>query len=181
MKLLSHEFICCLAFKLSFLDSSNQIFKMKKLLTLTFFTILFSFAAKAQDYNTGLGLRLGSPSGITIKHFLGDQSAIEGILGFYNHGFNITGLYEVHGNAFDVPSLNWFIGGGAHLGGYNNKYKDYYDSNTEFGVDGIIGLEYTLDDAPINFGIDWKPKINFVGNTGFYGGDIALSVRYAFK
>ena len=36
--------------------------------------------AMAQDYQTGVGLRLGVSNGLTVKHFLSDRAALEGIL-----------------------------------------------------------------------------------------------------
>ena len=36
--------------------------------------------SKAQAYNTAVGLRLGSSSGLSVKHFISQDAAIEGIL-----------------------------------------------------------------------------------------------------
>lgn len=154
---------------------------MKKLLSLTIIAILFTVAsAKAQSYTTALGGRIGSESGITLKHFVKSNGALEGILGFDNHSWDLTGLYEVHGNAFREPGLDWFVGGGAHIGSYRYKHNhdDYNEVN--FGLDGILGLEYTFSGAPINIGIDWKPELNFTGYEGFYPDNFALSIRFTF-
>ncbi len=57
---------------------------------------MMSLTAQAQEYKTGLGVRAGLyNTGITIKHFVADRNAIEGILGFYHRGFIITVLYEI--------------------------------------------------------------------------------------
>ncbi|MOA64483.1 hypothetical protein D3C78_1905470 [compost metagenome] len=72
------------------------------------------------------------------------------------------------------------MGGGAHIGSYRYKYNhdDYHEVN--FGLDGILGLEYTFSGAPINIGIDWKPELNFTGYEGFYPDNFALSIRFTF-
>ena len=95
---------------------------MKKII-LTFTLALFITAlASAQDYDTGVGLRLGFSNGLTVKHFLSQRSAVEGLLSTRWHGFELTGLYEVHDNAFDVDRLNWYFGGGGHIGFWNGDY-----------------------------------------------------------
>ncbi len=140
--------------------------------------------SNAQDYNTGIGLRLGYFSGVTIKHFVGDNTAVEGILSSRWRGFIITGLYEWHHfDAFDADRLNFYYGFGAHLGFWNGDYVNWGDRTNSYmvlGIDGILGLEYNFEDVPINLSIDWKPVINILGNTEFWGGDGALSVRYIF-
>ena len=69
---------------------------MKKMMMI-FALVAFTTAIRAQDYKTGIGFRLaGINSGITVKHFTGSETALEGILGFGRHAFIITGLYEKH-------------------------------------------------------------------------------------
>ena len=51
---------------------------------------------------------------------------------------------------------------------------------TVIGIDGIIGLEYSFTEIPINVSIDWKPVLNIIGYSGFWGDGGALSVRYMF-
>ena len=53
---------------------------------------LFSFG-QAQDYNTGIGLRGGLSNGLTIKHFISSNTALEGIISTRWRGLELTGLY----------------------------------------------------------------------------------------
>ncbi len=138
--------------------------------------------SNSQDYNTGIGFRFGTGNGFTVKHFFNDRSAIEGLLTTKWHGFDITGLYEKHDRAFDADRLRWFYGFGAHIGSYNGDYVEWGASGAThnvLGIDGIIGLEYSFTEAPINLGLDLKPALNIFGYTHFYA-DLALSVRYIF-
>ncbi|HBZ20540.1 MAG TPA: hypothetical protein DEO60_05385, partial [Bacteroidales bacterium] len=65
---------------------------MKKIvLTLTLVIFIYAFAS-AQDYKTGVGLRLGFSNGLTIKHFVSQRSALEGLLSTRWRGFELTGL-----------------------------------------------------------------------------------------
>lgn len=156
---------------------------MKKLifaLTLFFST---AFAVNAHDYNTGIGVRGGFSNGLTVKHFINNNAAIEGILSSRWRGFNITGLYEIHAQAFNTPRLHWYYGVGGHVGfwdGYRNHpwFKD--GTYTIIGVDGILGLEYNIDVIPFNISLDWKPALNLIGYTGFWGDEVALSIRFIF-
>jgi hypothetical protein len=149
------------------------------------FVLFISIVAlsSAQDYRTGVGLRGGFTQGLTLKQFVSKKAAFEGILSTRWSGFVITGLYEVHNIAFEVDRLKWYYGGGAHIGFWNGDNVTWGDPDTQyvvFGIDGIIGIEYSFTEAPINIGIDWKPAFNFVGNTQFWGDGGALAIRYIF-
>lgn len=154
---------------------------MKKLLV----TLLLATGvvlASAQDYKTALGGRFGSPTGFTIKHFINSNAALEGIVGVHYRGFEFVGLYEYHLPAFAVSRLNWFFGGGGHIAFYDGSRYSRFDRRDNFvaiGVDGIIGLDYTLPAFPLNFSVDIKPAFNISGEVYFFP-DAALSVRYCF-
>jgi hypothetical protein len=145
---------------------------------------LFVFGkAEAQDYNRSVGLRAGLSQGITYKQFLNRQDAAEGILSIRWGGFNITGLYERHTGAFDVDGLYFYYGAGGHIGfwdGYNHPWFNDNDSHTVIGIDGIIGLEFVFNEIPFNVSLDWKPGINLIGSTKFWGDELALSFRFMF-
>lgn len=140
-----------------------------------------ALAANAQDYRTGIGLR-GSPTwGITFKHFISGDAALEGLLSTRFNGFLVTGLYEVHAQAFGVSGLYWYYGGGAHIGSWNKFYKDdRADNYSVIGIDGIIGMEYNITEIPFNFSLDFKPALNILGKPVGLGDEVALSVRYVF-
>jgi hypothetical protein len=155
---------------------------MKKAMFILLIAFFFVFESKAQDYSTGIGLRSGWGNGLTVKHFLHENAALEGLLDWRWHGFAITGLYEIHHQAFDVNRLNWYYGVGGHIGFWDGKYDNRFDSgtNTVIGIDGILGLEYNFEEIPINLSVDWKPAFNLFGNSEFWGDGGALSIRYIF-
>ena len=150
------------------------------------FTIIFFCAAIAmvsgQEYNTSAGVRLGLFSGLTVKHFVNKKAALEGLFATRWQGFEITGLYEIHEQAFDVDNLYWYYGFGAHLGFYNGRHVEWGTPGSAYsviGIDGVGGLEYSSHEVPFTVGIDLKPSLNLFGYTGFWT-DLALSVRYRF-
>jgi hypothetical protein len=142
--------------------------------------------AMKQSYKTALGVKVWNDGGgISLKSFVRANRAFEGIAYFWNRGTRLAGLYEFHFDIADAPGLKWYIGPGAHLGFYNNRYYDpnYYNGNgsgTFIGIDGVLGLDYKFDQVPINLSLDWQPSFEFGVNRGFVGNWGGLGIRYTF-
>jgi hypothetical protein len=156
---------------------------MKKIGFTILFTVCLFLFSNAQDYNTGIGFRGGFSNGITVKHFIGEKAALEGIISTRWKGIELTGLYELHYRLFNAERLKWYIGLGGHVGfwnGDNAKWGTEGNSYTVAGVDGILGLEYSFTKIPLNIGLDWKPAFNFIGYSGFWADEGAISLRYIF-
>ncbi|MBS3913859.1 MAG: hypothetical protein KG003_05130 [Bacteroidetes bacterium] len=144
--------------------------------------------AKSQDYNNAIGLRAGLTSGLTIKHFMGNSRAIEGIIGIWPYSTSITGLYEVYKGA-GAAGLNWYYGGGAHASFYTGRiyYNRYYDryyrayDDHAFGLDLILGLEYKIPEIPFALSLDIKPFLEIHRGGGTYTAlDPGLGLKIAF-
>ena len=145
--------------------------------------LLFTFSATAQSkstnrssYQTALGVKVWDGGGISFKHFVNGNNALELIGYFWNRGTRITGLYEIHGPIYGATGLQWYIGPGAHIGFYNSKNGD----GVFAGIDGVLGLDYKFKGAPINMSLDWQPSFEFGDNRGFYGNWGGLGIRYTF-
>jgi len=157
----------------------------KTLVLLLTVVILAGSQANAQSmgssYQTAIGVKFW-PGALSIKHFVSDNRALEGLANFWDHGFRFTALYEVHGDINDAPGLKWYVGPGAHIGRYNNGYyHDYYynDGKFSFGIDGVLGLDYKIKGAPIALSLDVQPYLELISHTyvDVWGG---LGVRYTF-
>jgi len=129
-----------------------------------------------QSYQTALGVKVWDGAGISLKHFISTNHALEGIGYFWNQGFRITGLYEIHGPISGAAGLKWYIGPGVHIGFYNTKFGD----GSFAGIDGVLGLDYKFNGAPINMSLDWQPSFEFGDNRGFVGSWGGLGIRYTF-
>jgi len=150
---------------------------MKKRIGLLFVFLVLFFSAKSQeDYIQAIGLRGGLYSGITYKTFLNDQIAFEGMLTTRYKGVHITGIVEFQRPLLDVRTLYWYYGVGSHIGFYDQSISNAYDDYV-IGIDGIIGVEYTFEDYPLNLSLDWNPMINLLGDFPVYN-SVGLSVRY---
>ena len=146
---------------------------MKKLVLLAAFAIASFSIASAQDYNWGVGVRLGGEmGGASVKYKFNSVNALEGILATpWKNGFALTALYERY-----IPVIgngcHFYYGAGAHVGSWARRFS--------LGVDGIIGLEYKLRDVPLAFSLDYKPNFNIIEKPRFYLADIALGIRVTF-
>lgn len=156
-----------------------------KLRTLLIAGILLAFATtiSAQNYKTGIGARLGFFNGLTVKHFVSPNNAVEGILNFRWDGVIVTGLYEWQNPLPNARGFDYFLGIGGHVGffdDYHWKKHEYEhgDRSTVVGLDLILGLEYTFPTAPFTVGLDYKPAFNFIGDNHIWADGLALNIRF---
>jgi len=152
--------------------------------------LLFSSGVTMAQYDFAVGLRSGGTSGLTLKKNKGN-SALEGIVGFYHHGFSLTGLWEKQQSAFNEPGFNWFYGFGGHLAFYGDNFDEgpgWYDhphhiddGDFGIGIDGIVGLEYKIPNAPLAIDISFKPYMELVSEGGvFFSPDPGIGIKFAF-
>lgn len=155
----------------------------KSLLSILFISALtFSTSSLKAQYKNALGVRLGDSYGVTFKTFLQSNKALDFILNVRNRdsysSFRFTGLYEVHNPINGAPGLRWYYGGGGTIGSY--KYKKIDESDIYLSADGVLGLDYKFDGAPINVALDWKPALVLTPFTEFDARGVGLSVRITF-
>ena len=115
--------------------------------------------------------------------FLNESSAIEAVVGFDRTGgptifgvntsrtqFIVGGFYQIHNDlTLEGEGFQWYYGGGGYLS---------LGDATGIIPSGIVGLEYTLSDAPVNFFIDAIPGL-YIGNGGTdFQINGALGARY---
>jgi len=164
---------------------------MKKITSLAVILVSFLLISKqsaAQDYKTAVGLKFGGyENGPSIKYFMDNSIALEGIVGIRQHGMVITGLYEFHQEAFGIKELRFYYGAGAHIGSigagvyqrFNGVNEPYARAQLLLGVDGVLGLEYVIPKSPIALSLDLDPRAELATGPFF---DIApgLGVKYTF-
>jgi hypothetical protein len=119
-------------------------------------------------YTYALGVKM-YPSAVSYKQFIRTNKAIEA-LGY----FSLDGGNE---------NLSWYVGYGGHLGIWSETWKKNNPDHTAgiaVGVDGILGLDYKVKNAPLNISVDWQPSFNFVGSSYFESGWAGIGIRYTF-
>jgi len=143
-------------------------------------------SAIGTNYKTAIGIRLSNnapvvSNAITLKHFLNEKTAVEGLLSFGQDLISFGALGEIH-KPFSTPGLQWFYGGGAYLG-FGKEYdvnKDRDVNTTFFGAQGVVGLDYKFASIPINISLDWKPELNLVSEINFEPAAIGFTARFTF-
>lgn len=148
--------------------------------------LLSVVSGNAQDYKTGIGIRGGPGYGLTVKHFVSPESALEAIVSPLWGGFLFTGLYEKHARVFNAKGLNYYGGIGGHVGYWN--YENNYQSNNPWfdnrqknvvgGIDLVLGIEYTFSFIPFTAAVDWKPMLNLINDGSLWFDDVAFSLRF---
>ncbi|WP_432711689.1 hypothetical protein [Pedobacter sp.] len=159
---------------------------MKKFFTILSLIVLTTLAmyntSNAQNYKNAIGGRFGTANGVTFKTSLGGNKMIDIIANFRSHNdndyFRLTGLYEIYNPIAGAQGLTWYYGIGGTIGSVN--YKRYDNSDLYLSLDGVLGLDYKIPTAPINFSLDWKPAIELAPDTQFDGAGLGLSVRFTF-
>jgi hypothetical protein len=154
---------------------------MKKSLAIIVMCVVTTFSF-SQNYKTAIGIKGGYPGfgSLNGKHFLNSKTAIEGSVGGGANSLWLQGLYEL--NFSLEEGLNWYAGGGANVGfySYKNPLTNDRTSNMILGINGIVGIEYTFEDFPLNVALDTGPNIQVINSFGF-GWGAGIAIRYAIK
>lgn len=163
-----------------------------------------------------LGVKVSATKGLTesiIQHTSGQGQSSTDYQTASDNGHYVYYSFEANPNLgyqgdiadLDVASFHWYAGGGISAGfsqisnNWDNiaeqrKYESPYWF--KFGINAIAGAEMCLKNAPVNFGLDFRPgvAINMDSNTLNYMGvkrytfisathfdwALAASIRYRF-
>ena len=146
-----------------------------------------SRSQNSSDYTMAAGLKFGPfESGFSFKYFTAQNTSLEGVLGFNNHGVVVTGLYEMDLPAFNVEGLKFYYGAGGHIGAEGSgdydvlgNHEVYDDSHLLIGIDGVLGLDYKIQGAPIAVSVDLDPRAELAVGP-FFDVGLALGLKYTF-
>lgn len=146
---------------------------MKKLFTVL--AVCFAIVATTCAQKQALGLRVGGGSyfgaEVSYQKELSSANRLEADLGLESSGAALTGVYQwVWGLDQIAEGVKWYAGVGAGL-----RLAD----NIGAGINGQIGIEYTLQELPLQFSLDARPGLYF-GNSYGFGAGAALGIRYKF-
>lgn len=124
----------------------------------------------------GVGIIVGSPTGIAAKYYLSEKTAIDGGLGWAlskgvvrMHGDFLFHNYSLLEKAVDFPLVLYFGGG----------IKTVFAKDIEIGARIPVGILYDFKKPPIDVFFELVPVLTLIPDTGF-GFDAALGARYYF-
>jgi hypothetical protein len=144
---------------------------MKKLFLIAAFTLTAYYFADAQE----IGVRFGGTNGaggVALDGVFGTGAGrIHGDLGFYKDGVGIDLLWDFIYKPLGDEAFNWYLGAGP---------TTYIGNDFWLGVCGEIGLEYRFNSVPISLGIDWRPTLWVIEETGFGADSFGLAARFRF-
>ncbi|HTM18944.1 MAG TPA: hypothetical protein VL172_00485 [Kofleriaceae bacterium] len=142
----------------------------------------------------GLGLMLGSPTGLSGKYFVGRSTAIDFGVGFIGCCRGRDGLHLhadflwhpidlVHTEPFELPL---YFGIGGRFFNYGWDYRnDNYDG-TAIGVRAPIGIAFDFNNVPLDVFIELAFVLDFLVDDPYRDRlyldlDGAVGVRYWFN
>jgi hypothetical protein len=146
---------------------------MKKILFLG--VLLISAFSFSQSYKMAIGLKGGYPTlgGLNAKKMLTRSTAAEFSIGGYGGGLYLSGLFEIQKPLPEPNGLDWYLGAGPTVGFGTNTF--YLSAN------GVIGLDYTFQDFPLNIALDSGPVIQLIGSNSIFSWGGGFAIRYALK
>lgn len=132
-----------------------------------------------QSGRFGLGALVGEPTGLSLKYWLSDKTAIDGGAGwsFEDHdGFQLHSDFLFHVMDLihvDQGRLPLYLGVGGRV-----KFVEHDDNRA--GLRFPVGLAYLFADAPIEVFAEVAPVLDFAPHTTleWNGG---IGVRYYFR
>jgi len=146
---------------------------MKKILFL--WVLLISTFSFSQSYKLAIGLKGGYPSlgGLNVKKMLTRSTAAEFSIGGYGGGLYLSGIFELQKPLPEPNGLDWYLGAGPTVGFGSKSF--YLSAN------GVIGIDYTFQDFPLNLALDTGPVIQLIGSTQIFAWGGGFAIRYALK
>jgi hypothetical protein len=146
--------------------------------------LLIASAGQAQDYKSAIGGKVGYGLIASYKTFLNESSAIDIFGGIRWGGIAAGAYYLKHTPISSVDRLQWYWGFGGSFTTWDYGVPSL-DNYYELGISGVLGLDYSFDDLPLNVSVDWAPTFvvadswDYTGSYNrFRSGYGALSVRY---
>ncbi len=148
----------------------------KPIFSLCMVTFLFAFFSEAEAQyrpgNTELGIILGEPTGISLKFWQSQSTAIDAAVAWSfgrNESLHLHASYLVHNNLdVDSGTLYFFYGIGA---------RALLRDDPNFGARIPVGLQYIFPSTRLSMFFEVAPIMDLIPATSF-GVSGGIGVRY---
>lgn len=157
------------------------------LLGLTALAMLAAFEspARAEGGPFGLGIILGSPTGVSAKLYLNKKNAVDAAVGFSllgGSGIHVHADYLWHPimlTADDAFYLPLYVGIGGRVWEHNRKSND---DDFHLGVRGVVGILFDFRSVPIDVFLEAALVVDVLvdDDHGRIGVNAGLGARYYF-
>ena len=125
-----------------------------------------------------IGIAAIAPNGLTAKLWLNESHALDafGEWAINSKEYRIHLSYLIH----DFTRYEWGGNPAGFYYGVGARMKTKEDTDTRAGVRIPIGLNYYLEEVPVELFGEATPWMNLVPSTSF-GMDVMIGARYRFK
>lgn len=140
--------------------------------------MLCAAVCQAQDDGFGIGIILGEPTGVTVKNWLTEKTAVDFAIAWSFSGsedaLHLHGDYIIHNFSLipvDEGEMPFYFGVGGRI-----KFED----DASVAVRVPLGIDYLFANAPVDLFLEIVPMLELAPDTDFElnGG---LGVRYFFR
>ncbi|MFB0525922.1 MAG: hypothetical protein ACETVO_00450 [bacterium] len=154
---------------------------MRKIIPILVLVLIFlSFPGEGLTYDKndfGLGIILGSPTGLSAKLWLSKTTAFDGAAAW---SFSRKGRVQIHGD-YLWHNFNLIeVEEGSFPLYYGLGFRVNFGDEVEAGFRFPIGLEYIFPRAPFDIFIEVVPILRVIEKTDFEI-DGAIGARFFFK
>lgn len=164
-------------------------------------------AVYAQDYWSGVGVKIGNNFGVDYKIFVNETQAVELGVGMLDPFSEIgpqmllfSPKYEFHFGV-GIDGLKLYAGPGISAGVQFGNQSELLKDDVSFflSADAVLGIEYKISSLPLAVTFAWSPKLQFLGDyrlveeenvlptdwekqrrISFRFSDISIGIRYTF-
>ena len=156
-----------------------MIKNMRKLL----FVTASALAASGSVSGIGIGIIAGDPTGISLKQWLNDKTAVDAGIGwtfsgedsFHLHADYLIHNFEILENGKMKGSLPIYYG----IGGRYRYEEDDGGGDSVFGVRVPVGISYIFPEAPVDIFFEVVPVLDLFPDTELEI-NAGVGVRYYF-
>ncbi len=139
----------------------------------------------------GLGVVIGSPTGVSANYFLSESRSIHTTLAYDLIGNDRLELgshytWRMHNLNFEQVKLGWFYGAGAMLTfkesddhHHNNNLTHDHDG-MNFGPSGTIGIFHEFTEVPLELFFKGNLTLNLIKDTDV-DANIMIGLHYNLK
>ncbi|NPA51501.1 MAG: hypothetical protein GXO22_01250 [Aquificae bacterium] len=154
---------------------------MKTLLSIFLFLSMFSFSFAVSN-KFGLGIVIGTPTGLTGKYWIDKHNAMDFATGwsFREDRFYLHFNYLIHnyGILKKVSQKSELKGDIPLYAGIGLRAK-FGKGSDEIGFRIPLGITYLFASMPLDTFLEFAPSLNFYPETDFFV-DASLGIRYYF-
>ena len=166
--------------KRKFDQVKRSLYTPKSLTTLILLLIFLSLSSRGLAYEKndfGLGIILGSPTGISAKLWLSKSTAFDVAAAW---SFSRKGRLQIHGDYLWHNFKLIKVEEGSFPLYYGLGFRVNFGDEMEAGLRFPVGLEYLFSRAPFDIFIEVVPVLRVIEKTSFEM-DGAIGARFFFK